>query len=163
MALMGLCVLAGVYFLLFRLVWSASSYYVVPIELMGMGLILGGLFWRGSRAFGPSPRQLVVTPESAVFEGVPGRSSFKVAWDDPKLRFTLYDFRALDKTQGRIRPRNVELIVEARGHAQTPVPAEAFDAILKEAEHHGLDVKHQKIPAGRMGMWDRISVSSSPR
>jgi hypothetical protein len=138
----GAAALIGVYLIVFPPVGHSSTFYTGPALLVFLGLvILVSALWV-ARGMGRTPRKLVLDSQHIVFKDAPGRPDLCLAWNDPRLRLTLYDGRNLSGVSRGGRPRLIRFVVEPRSGVQTPVPLSAFEAILANANDHRLRVDH---------------------
>jgi hypothetical protein len=145
--LFGAIAVIGVYLLLFPTPGHAATFYTGPLLLVVFGILVFLFSTWAVRGIGPAPRRLTVSPQHLSFEAFSDRPDAQLVWDDPDLRFRLFDVRALPKIRPNGKPRNVEFIVDPVSCPRTPVPQAAFDAILREAENHGLRLVRRTQPS----------------
>jgi hypothetical protein len=159
-----LMVASGIYLLILAFPSHIPYFLSGPVLLfvLGPAIIMVGM-WALS-GLGPSARTVVVSRELLSLRDIPGRPSVERSWSDPGLRFKLEDLRGLPevfRSSKTRRPCDYTLTIP--GGPETPIPAEAYSAILAEAERHTLRVSRRTINDSRAGgSYVRIDLRAPP-
>ncbi|MGA3023031.1 MAG: hypothetical protein ABSE66_09600 [Thermoplasmata archaeon] len=119
-----------------------------PLLFILLGLVIFGYAWFVVLVLGPSARKLVVTSAHLSFESIPGRSSVRIEWNQPRFRLDIYDLRSRHAKGSDTPPRGYGFIVEPGGGPKTAVPLEARDLILQLACGDGMRMNQRTVPTG---------------
>lgn len=144
--------------------------HVEPERLTTLGAVLvalgGFLGYYGLGAFqskGPTPRRLVVGPESLVLTDAPRSGPIEQRWDDPRLRVTIYDMRGFPTQSPSGRKRLSDFVLQIRNGPQTPIPSVAFESIMSQAEKHHLAIVGDPNPPEPIEGFNRIVLKGRYR
>jgi hypothetical protein len=121
-----------------------------PVFLLVFGILVAGEGWYVSRGYKAAPCRVTVTPRSAAFEDASRQVTFQLDWESPRLRFRVYDMTQLPPVRRDGKPRTTDFILEPSGGPRSPIPRQAYEAIMKEVETHCLPRVHRSMP-GRSG------------
>ena len=130
-----------------------------PVLLTVFGAVIAGESWYVSRGYRPAPRRLTVDGRCALFEYDSRQVGFKLEWSDPRLRFTIYDLSHLPSVLRDGKPRITVFAVEPPRGPRTPVPPDAYEAIMREVAAHGLRIIHHQRPGRSSGrvVWSFVT------
>jgi|HubBroStandDraft_1064217.scaffolds.fasta_scaffold00752_7 hypothetical protein len=149
MIFFALLVPVGVYLLVLPPPTHVADFYVGPLILVIGSTFIALQGWLSSVTLRPAYRRLIVTAESLFFDGSPVQKSVAMRWTDPAFKLSIYDRTALPDREYDGTARRFDYIVKFTRGPWTPVPKDAFDAIIVEATRHGLRIKRRDAPGGR--------------
>jgi hypothetical protein len=130
--------------------------------IAGVAVAVGSLpIARQSRAY---PTLLSVSEREMTLGFASPAEPVVWLWHDPRLRFDLIDRKGLPATHPDGTPRPRYALRTSGSGPWVPIPAEAFDLLLKHAESNGLRVVRREIRASTVpGTFVEISVRRLPR
>lgn len=123
---------------------SSAADYAEGLVLAALGAAIAAGSWIYVRALRRKPNLLIITNDFVSYgrKGEPQMTERR--WDDPGLKLVLHDRTNLRaKLQERDRFAVFSLVPE--GSTRIPLPQDAFDTIISEAQRHGLSVKRQEL------------------
>jgi hypothetical protein len=95
---------------------------------------------------GASARRLRVSKEGLALQAIPRRPDLFVSWNDSKLKIEIVDVSAWPRGgKGAAGQRPSDYLLRFLKSPYTPIPAEAFHAILTEARNQSLQVGQKKV------------------
>jgi len=110
-----------------------------------------------------TPRRLVIGAGGLFFTGRPRGKPIELGWDNRNFYLLVYDFRALYWAPTN-RPRMpADFYIQPRLGPQTPIPPDAFDAILREVQSHGLRVVGDPSPPDSPGGVKTITIRKASK
>jgi hypothetical protein len=116
----------------------------ILVVILGVTTIfLSGSSLRGS---GASARRMCVSDQGILLGAIPGKSDIAVRWSDPKLKVQIVDATAWPRGQkGAGGQRPSDYLIRFSNSPYTPIPAEAFHAVMSEARNQTVRVDHKQV------------------
>jgi hypothetical protein len=149
-----------------------KGYLGIPPPALGLqasvGIALGGLLlllgaWIRWPAEGRYPEYLEISREHLSLIRSRNKGSAVLSWTEPTLRLRLVDWRGVT-AEGRGSRPSPPLTVHVGVGRGIPVPELAYEAILKQSELNGLQVKRVQFPRSLWRpMGDIVVWSVGPR
>jgi hypothetical protein len=123
----------------------------------GVALIgISGLFyfaaWLGYPSVKRYPDFLTIGSEEVTYGRTGTPRITRIRWDDPTLYFLLVDRSGVPPPKAP-KVAMPTFIVTPRNSRALPVPQAAFEALIAEAEKHGLHVKHTVYSSRFVRSW----------
>jgi hypothetical protein len=122
--------LISAYFFLIPPAGGIAPHSILPLGWLIVGIFLVIVTTLQVPMVGPAPRRLVVTRGSVTFEDIPGRNPLTVVAGASRLRLVFTDYVNANRQLGKGRTREYDYTVRAGRGPETPVPREAYDALL---------------------------------
>jgi hypothetical protein len=123
-----------------------------------MGLILAAAGFglaRGSRGL---PTSLEISQEAFILGWPKDNRQMTFSWDAPEFEVTVFDRRGMPRLQPNGKPRTTFTLLLPSGK-RVPIPLDAFESILREAEAHHLKQIRKTIRATTdSGTYDHIRL-----
>jgi hypothetical protein len=121
-----------------------------PAVLVTFGFLIAGEGWYVSTGYKESPHRVTVTSQCASFEDASRQLTFQLDWDNPNLRFRLYDLSQLPPMLRDGKARTTEFSLEPPRGPRSPIPRNVYEAIVNQVEAHHLRQVRRDVP-GRSG------------
>lgn len=98
-------------------------------------------------SFRPSPRFLALSDEAARFEDESHRVLYAVNWTSPTTRFRIFDRSGLKDQPPGTGPPRAGYLLEVGSGAVAALTKDAYDAIMREVDVHGLRKTERVVPS----------------
>lgn len=154
-------VVVGAYFFLYPPAGSIPPHSSGPLLFIAIGAIVVGYGSWIIYRLGPSARRLVISRDFLSLEDIPGRKSVRLLWNQPGFRLDIHDFREIRNADPQSKSRGYEFVLHPSRGPETAVPMRAVDAIIEQAERHGLQVGRRSVSVGAKAPMIVVSIQSS--
>lgn len=116
----------------------------ILVAILGViGATVSGFSLKG---LGASARRLRVSTEGLALQEIPRRPDLFVRWNNSKLKIEIVDVSAWPRDgKGAAGQRPSDYLLRFLKSPYTPIPADAFHAILSEARNQSLQVGQKKV------------------
>jgi hypothetical protein len=145
-------------------VQSAGTRPLDPAEaaiviLTGLSVILASVWSLSTTRHAPD--RLAVSDDALKLADSRGSRSLTVKWSDSRLSLTLADRSGLRRPDAGGRSA---FVLYVGGRRRVPVPRAGFEAILNEANRHGLRLNRRVYPGiAKEGKVELIEITSASR
>jgi len=140
--------LFAAYLLVTRLQTSSVPYDGSVAAYLATGLLVVAVSWPMVTEAGKYPTAIRVSQIGLVLIMGPAHPLRELHWQDPRMKLGLIDRRGLPPARPDGTPRNPFALQVGRS-PWIPISAEAFNAILVQANEHGLRLSRKVVQATR--------------
>jgi hypothetical protein len=140
---------------------SGPAYDIDVGVFSGVGAVIAVASWPLARQGRAYPTSLSVSAREITLDHGSKPEPRLVSWKDSKFKLGLIDRKGLPATHPDGTPRPRFAFQPSGSGPWTPIPAEAFDALLSHAESNGLHVVRRTIRSPRVpGTYEKITIQA---